>query len=64
MNKMNQMTHEEYREWIFNPANSHNCAECPHENGFDSWPGDRLPCGQFNCWVDIHCNRSSEDEED
>ena len=40
----------EYRRWMQNPENSHNCENCPENSGYDG-----LPCGQQNCWVDLHC---------
>lgn len=43
---------EEYREFMCNPANSHNCDKCP-EN--EHYSGGKLPCGQYRCWVDRHC---------
>lgn len=42
------MTTEEYKNWMFNPDNSHNCPECPENEGFSDWQ-NRLPCGQQNC---------------
>lgn len=53
------MTVQEYRDWMYNPKNSHKCDECPENRGFDSWQ-DRLPCGQWNCWVDCHCREEEE----
>ena len=43
---------EQYREFMFNPDNIHNCSECP-ERGNNC--GNGLPCGQQNCWVSVHC---------
>lgn len=40
--------------FLSNVENSHNCSECPYNEEFSDWPGHRLPCGQFNCWVDLH----------
>ena len=48
------MTEQEvkaYKDFMYNPENSHNCAECPENE--DRRNG--LPCGQQNCWVDCHC---------
>lgn len=47
-------TAEKIKEFDCNPANSHNCEECPRNNGFSGWQ-NRLPCGQQNCWVDVTC---------
>lgn len=55
------MTHEEYVKFMFNEENSHNCESCPENCGFRN----NLPCGQQNCWVDVHCNyRKGEEEND
>lgn len=53
------MTREEYISFMYNPKNSHTCEGCPENRDFDNWQ-DRLPCGQYHCWVDCHC---SEEEE-
>lgn len=58
MNKMsdyNEMI-DRYLNFMCNSENSHNCESCPENNNFNSWPGNRKPCGQFNCWVDLHTN--------
>lgn len=59
---------KEYNEYVnfMNDANnSHNCAQCPENAGFDAWPGNRLPCGQFHCWVDLHnCDGDDGEEEE
>ena len=52
-----------YIEFMYNPANSRNCANCPENRSFDSWGGN-LPCGQQNCWVDCHCAGNAEDEDE
>lgn len=41
-----------YKDFMCNPCNAYNCAECP-ERGIST---DGLPCGQQNCWVLCHCN--------
>ena len=51
---------EAARRFLCNPANSHNCEECPENRDFSSWPGTRLPCGQFHCWVDL-TNKEPDD---
>lgn len=45
---------QEYKNFMCNPDNSHNCCECPENRDYDNWQG-KLPCGQQNCWVDCHC---------
>ena len=41
----------EYADFMDEPGNRLNCENCPANDGMDG----RLPCGQQNCWVDIHC---------
>ena len=49
------MTEKEYVQFMSDPHNEYNCESCPENQGFDSWPGCILPCGQQNCWVTCHC---------
>ena len=56
------MTDKDYVNFMNDRNNSHCCDRCPENNGFDSWPGNRLPCGQFHCWVDMHCEDDAQDE--
>ena len=51
------MTPNEYIDFMNEEENIHNCAECPANNGCDEWPGTRLPCGQFHCWVAVTIKR-------
>ena len=45
----------EYVRWVYNPDNLYNCEDCLENHGFSRWPETRKPCGQFHCWVAIHC---------
>ena len=47
--------------WESNPANCYNCGECPEvmEHPQDG----ALPCGQFNCWVELTCRRQHCEED-
>lgn len=45
----------EYRNFIYDSSNIINCDKCPHNND-DTM--SKLPCGQQNCWVKIHCERN------
>lgn len=38
------------------------CAECIYNIEASTWPGNRLPCGQFACWYDL--TPYEEDEEE
>ena len=55
---------DEYIEFMNDPNNSHNCGKCPENAGFDAWPGNRLPCGQFYCWVCMHCDDCDNKEDE
>lgn len=57
------MSKEEIIKWTCTSTNSGNCAECPYNEGFSEWPGNRLPCGQFHCWVDLHCEECDTMEQ-
>jgi len=46
---------EEYIDFMCDPDNAYNCAECPENKGFETFPETRKPCGQFVCWVECHC---------
>lgn len=57
------MTKTEAKElvkWLCNPENIGNCEECPYNEGFSSWTENLLPCGQFHCWVALHCKEEDE----
>lgn len=42
---------------MFSIENSHDCERCPENREMED--GGRLPCGQFNCWVEV----SNEEEK-
>ena len=44
----------EYRDFMYNPENVRNCKQCPANQGCDDFQ-HRLPCGQWHCWVELHC---------
>lgn len=58
------MTTEERKKYIkfmYNPVNAGHCAECPANMGFQRGSAYIAgPCGQQNCWVDVHCSPSNE----
>ncbi len=55
------MTREEYLDFMYDRSNIRKCDRCPENHGFDSWQ-DRLPCGQYTCWVYCHCKDEIEAE--
>lgn len=45
-----ELNWKSHYDWLHNPANIHNCDECPYA-------GDNIygyPCGQQNCWVQCY----------
>lgn len=47
------MAREEHISFLNNQANIRKCDECP-ENIHSDNRQNRLPCGQYRCWVAIH----------
>lgn len=46
----------EYLNFMYDPKNLHHCEGCPENHGFESGAdGNTLPCGQYHCWVAVHC---------
>ena len=45
--------------------NEFNCTECCYNIGCDDFQ-HRLPCGQWNCWVTLNCDRAEglDDDDD
>ncbi len=57
------MTKEEaikYVQFMNNPDNIRKCDKCPENKNTDQWQ-DRLPCGQWHCWVSQHVQYNSKD---
>lgn len=46
---------------LYDVNNIKNCEDCFYNIGAN-FPETVLPCGQFNCWVELHCR--IEDDED
>ena len=46
-------------------SNEYNCKECCYNIGCDDFQ-HRLPCGQWNCWVTVNCDRAEglDDDDD
>ena len=57
------MANKEYIEFMYNKDNICKCEGCPENYGFKPGADDKLPCGQYNCWVAIHCARSNQEDE-
>ena len=54
MTELEKQKIEDYKKFMYNPNNIKCCDICPENNGFDNRQ-DRLPCGQYRCWVKVHC---------
>ena len=48
-----KMTREEHIAFLNDDANIRKCDGCPENIHSDNWQ-DKLPCGQYRCWVAIH----------
>ena len=44
-----------YFEFMYDWLNAHNCGHCPMNDGLEDLQSLKLPCGQQNCWVIVHC---------
>lgn len=51
---MNEKELKQYREFMTTPSNSHKCENCPANEGRKHTTERVLPCGQYQCWVDVH----------
>lgn len=49
------MEKDEYVKFMYNKNNIRKCEGCPENYNFKPGPDDKLPCGQYHCWVAIHC---------
>lgn len=58
LNQPDVAKNEAIKDFDCNPENSHCCADCPHDRNFSDWQ-DRLPCGQYHCWVDVTCRKEN-----
>lgn len=46
---------QDYIKFLHDAGNSHACGSCPANQDMTSpLYEDRLPCGQYHCWVDMH----------
>ena len=50
---------------MINRSNEFNCEHCDYNIGCDDFQ-HRLPCGQWNCWVTVNCDRAEglDDDDD
>lgn len=54
MIRKNAEENRRYVEFMYDRKNIRNCDGCPENIGCCGWQGN-LPCGQQNCWVEVHC---------
>lgn len=50
---MNEKELKDYKDFMYNECNCYNCDKCPENRGMCHESGN--PCGQFRCWVEVHC---------
>ena len=58
------MTNEQIKNYItfmHTATNIMNCENCPENSGFSNWQ-NRKPCGQQNCWVEVHLRETTSEE--
>lgn len=48
---------------MLNRENVFNCEHCDYNIGCDDFQ-HRLPCGQWNCWVKLNCDRAEALDDD
>ena len=56
------MNEIDYVEFMFDRSNEMQCDRCPENSGCSNWQY-RLPCGQQNCWVTVHCDHAEQQED-
>lgn len=53
---MDKIEINNYKAFMYDKNNIHKCSGCPENKEMSNdASGNRLPCGQYNCWVAIHC---------
>jgi hypothetical protein len=53
-------TEKEILDFLTDRKNIENCGHCPYDMGCTGC--NQLPCGQYHCWVYLHC-KAVEDYE-
>lgn len=55
--KLHDDSRSEYRkrylDFMYDINNIGRCQNCPENIGYQ--PIGKLPCGQYHCWVRLHC---------
>lgn len=54
---------EDYKLFMNDIKNAYCCGFCPENKEEELGSSSKLPCGQYNCWVNCHCNESVRDVE-
>ena len=47
---------EDYKLFMNDIKNAYCCGFCPENKEEELGSSSKLPCGQYNCWVNCHCN--------
>ena len=58
---MTQAQIQSYINFMHNSSNIMNCKDCPENIGASDWQGNK-PCGQQNCWVEVHLRKATPEE--
>lgn len=51
-------TDREVLNFLYNSDNIENCDTCPYDMNCKGV--NQLPCGQYHCWVALHCKQAEE----
>lgn len=50
-----EQAREKYLAFMLDAKNIKNCKNCPENE--ERKGVNQLPCGQYNCWVRLHCQK-------
>lgn len=53
--KLDGTDNERIRQFLYNEDNAHKCDKCPYAGAYGEKTNGRLQCGQYRCWVTVHC---------
>lgn len=49
---------QKYLDFLYDEKNIGQCKNCPENKEFSRGDdGNVLPCGQYHCWMSVHCGR-------
>lgn len=53
---------KELLDFLTDKRNIERCSDCPYDMGCTGY--NQLPCGQYHCWVVVHCKAVEDCELD